>query len=285
MPTATMRTVKPIDAASDGGVSLAFRNHWPEYLMEAAALGIFMISACIFTVLLEHPACPVHQAIENGDLRRVIAGVAMGLTAIGIFFSPWGKRSGAHMNPCVTISFLLLGKIQPWDACFYVAAQFAGGILGVGVSELIVGLPLRHTAVNYAVTTPGYAGVAVALIAEALISAGMMAAVLWTSNSRRWSRYTPILAGVLVAAYISIEAPLSGMSMNPARTVGSGLFARDWTALWIYFAGPALGMLGAAQLYRARRGIHRVYCAKLHHHNAQRCIFNCNYPQLNAGRD
>ena len=64
--------------------------HWPEYLMEAAALGTFMISACVFGVLLGHPASAVHQAIESDVLRRIITGIAMGLTAIAIFCSPWG---------------------------------------------------------------------------------------------------------------------------------------------------------------------------------------------------
>src|SRR5271165_6329401 len=88
-----------------------FPSQWPEYLMEAAGLGLFMISACAFTVLLEHPMSPVRQAIENGTLRRVLIGIAMGLTAIGIICSPWGKQSGAHLNPSVTLAFLSLGKV------------------------------------------------------------------------------------------------------------------------------------------------------------------------------
>jgi aquaporin Z len=65
--------------------------------------------------------------------------------------------------------------------------------------------------------------------------------------------------------------------MNAARTVGSAVYAQAWTALWVYFTAPALGMLTAAQLYVSTRGVQRVLCAKLHHENAQRCIFRCNY--------
>jgi aquaporin Z len=83
-----------------------------------------------------------------------------------------------------------------------------------------------------------------------------------------------------VASYITLEAPLSGMSMNPARTFGSAFFGRNWTAIWIYFTAPLLGMLAAAQLYLARRGRQAVACAKLHHRNSKRCIF-CEYQ---AGR-
>jgi aquaporin Z len=248
--------------------------------MEAAGLGLFMISACVFTALLEHPMSPAHQAVENGTLRRVLIGVAMGLTAVGLICSPWGKRSGAHLNPSVTLAFLSLGKVTRIDALFYILAQFCGGILGVAVANLLIGEPLRHSAVDYAVTTPGSDGAVIALVAELAISAILMSVVLAVSNSPRLSRFTPLLAGGLVAIYISIEAPVSGMSMNPARSLGSAVSADEWTALWIYFVGPPLGMLLAAQLYRLTHGQSRVFCAKFHHHNSARCIFRCNFGAL-----
>ena len=260
----------------------ALRTHWPEYLMEAAALGLFMISACTFSVLLDHPAAALHHAIPSALARRALGGLAMGLTAIALICSPWGQRSGAHMNPSVTLGFLSLGKIERWDAVFYILAQFAGGVAGVRFANAFVGSELRDSSVNYVATKPGSAGVPVAFAAELLISFVMMAAVLIASNSKRWSRFTPFLAGALVAAYITIEAPFSGMSMNPARTFGSALSGQQWTALWIYFTAPLLGMFGAAQLFRSKRGIHRVFCAKLHHHNDKRCIFRCNYGELTS---
>jgi aquaporin Z len=265
-------------------IAATIRSHWPEYLMEAAGLGVFMISTCAFTVLLEHPMSPVQQAVEDALLRRVVIGVAMGLTAIGIICSPWGKRSGAHLNPSVTLAFLSLGKVTRIDALFYVLAQFCGGILGVAAASLLIGEPLRHSAVDYAVTMPGSDGVIIALVAETAISAVLMSLVLVVSNNPEFSRYTPLVAGILVAFYISVEAPLSGMSMNPARSLGSAVSAGEWTALWIYFLGPPLGMFLAAQLYRLTHGQARVFCAKLHHHNSARCIFRCNYGAL-TGRD
>ncbi len=69
--------------------------HWREYLIEAAALGVFMLSASIFGVLLEHPMSSLHQSIENGVVRRGLMGLAMGATAVSIILSPWGQRSGA----------------------------------------------------------------------------------------------------------------------------------------------------------------------------------------------
>src|SRR5207245_56060 len=167
----------------------SLRVHWPEYLMEAGLLGAFMVSACVFGALYEFPHSPVRQAITSQLFRRMLMGISMGLTAIAIIYSPWGKQSGAHINPSVTFTFFRLGKVKLWDAIFYIAAPFAG------------------------------------------------------------------------------------MSMNPARTFGSGFSAEVWNGLWIYLTAPPLGMLTAAEFYLWRKGRQAVKCCKLHHDNDKRCIF------------
>jgi aquaporin Z len=211
-------------------------------------------------------------------LRRFLIGVAMGLTAITLIYSPLGKRSGAHLNPAVTLTFWRLGKIEPWDALFYMLAQFIGGALGVLLVAKVAGAMLiGDTAVNYAVTLPGAPGRWAAFAAELVISFGLMLTVLIVSNRHMLNRYTGIFAGTLVALYITFEAPLSGMSMNPARTVASALPAAIWTDVWIYFLAPPLGMLLAAEVYLLWRGQSSVLCCKLHHGNDSRCIFRCRY--------
>ncbi len=255
----------------------ALRRHWPEYLMEAAGLGLFMISAGVFGTLLEYPGSPVHQAIADPLLRRVLMGIAMGLTAIGIIYSPWGKQSGAHLNPAVTLTFFRLGKVEPGDAFFYVTAQFAGGIAGVLLVALALGHSFADPPVTYVTTLPGSGGPAIAFLAELVISFVLMLVVLVTTNIGARGRYTGLFAGGLVATYITLVAPLSGMSMNPARTFGSALPAQLWTSLWIYFTAPLLGMLLASEVYLRVRGTHQVFCAKLHHDNDKRCIFRCGY--------
>jgi aquaporin Z len=258
--------------------SAALRAHWPEYLLEALGLGLFMIAACAFTVLLEYPGSAVRQAIEDPFVRRTLIGLAMGLTAIGLIYSPLGKRSGAHMNPSVTLTFWRLGKIDGFDTTFYVLFQFLGGTLGVLLSKAVFGAALiADAAVNYAVTVPGMPGRWVAFAAEAAISCGLMFAVLTISNQRSLNRYTGLFAGTLVALYITFETPLSGMSMNPARTFASALPAHTWTDAWIYFFAPPLGMLLAAEAYVGISGYASVLCCKLHHDNDQRCIFHCRY--------
>ena len=254
-------------------------DHWPEYLMEAGGLGIFMISACVFTTIMEHPASPIRQWIENALVRRMIIGIGMGLTAIGLIYSPWGKQSGAHLNPSVSITFFRLGKLARADALFYVIAQFAGADAGVFVSRLLLRRWISHPAVDYAITVPGAAGTAVAFAAELFISFLLMTLILFVSNGKSFPALTGILAGILIATYITLEAPLSGMSMNPARTFGSALSSHVWTDWWIYFTAPPIGMLSAAELYLRLRGASGVVCAKLHHQNNKRCIFRCGFRQ------
>jgi aquaporin Z len=257
----------------------AVRLHWPEYSIEAALLGAFMASACLVTALLEHPGSPVNVALPDPLSRRALIGLAMGATAIALIYSPWGRRSGAHFNPSVTLTYLRLGKIERRDALGYALAQCAGGAAGVLVASLVLGRVVAgHPAVAYAATLPGTGGAALAFAAEVAISFVLMSLVLWISNGAH-ARLTGLACGALVAMNITFEAPLSGMSMNPARSLASALFDGRWSHLWIYLVAPPLGMLGAAELYRSRRAF-RVLCAKLHHDPAKRCIFRCGHAAL-----
>jgi aquaporin Z len=204
----------------------AFQQHWPEYLMEAAGLGLFMLSACTFGTLLESPASPVRQALPDPFVRRFLMGLAMAVTAISIIYSPWGKQSGAHLNPSVTLTFFRLGKVASWDALFYVTAQFIGGMAGVLLAEMVLGQALAEPPVHYVVTMPGVGGPWAAFLAEVVITFLLMSVVLTVTNTPRLARHTGLFVGTLVATYITLEGPLSGMSMNPARTFGSALPAQ-----------------------------------------------------------
>jgi aquaporin Z len=248
-------------------------KHWPEYLIEGALLGLFMLSACFFTALLEYPGSPAASLGLSGFTRRALIGAAMGFTAIVLIYSPWGKRSGAHMNPAVTITFFRLGKIAKRDAAFYMIFQFVGGAASVLLAAAAFRRVLADPSVQYVVTVPGRAGVGIAFIAEFVISCLLMFVILWATNTRRVARFTGLFAGLLVALYITFEAPLSGMSINPARTFASAVAALDWAAIWIYFVAPPIGMLLAADIYVRWRGMERVGCAKLHHQNHHCCIF------------
>ena len=238
-----------------------------------------MVSAACFTLLLEHPASPLRGAIASAALRRLLMGLAMGATAVAIIYSPLGARSGAHMNPATTLVFARLKKIAPHDAWFYAFSQFLGAAIGLAVVAAAAPVALGHPAVNYVATQPPAMHVLAALGAETLISFLMMTTVLIVSNSRL-NRYTGICAGALVAIFIFIEAPISGMSMNPARSFAPALLSGSFSSLWVYFVAPVAGMSLAAEAFVRRRGAHAVLCAKLNHAGLTACIFRCRMAEL-----
>jgi aquaporin Z len=276
MTTSTTTALDSGTVATRSAGWAALRDHWPEYLIEGWALGTFMVSAGAFTTLFEAPSSPVREAIADGDLRRALVGVAMGLTAVALIYSPWGQRSGAHMNPAVTLSFLRLGKVRRWDAFYYIVAQFAGGLLGVLLTLALLGDAFATAPVAYAATLPGPRGAGVAFLAELLISAGMMFMVLTLAAHARLAPRTGWFAGLLVAVYIALEAPVSGMSMNPARSFASALPGGLWMDFWIYLLAPVLGMQLGTTLHLLRRSRGQTACAKLVHGDRQRCI-HCGY--------
>src|SRR5262245_28900817 len=261
-------------------------EHWPEYLIEAWGLGTFMVSASIFGTLLFAPASPVPGVLSSDFARLALMGIAMGLTALGIVVSPWGRRSGAHINPAFTVTYWRLGKVAHWDAVFYVAAQFVGGLAGVLLMIPLLGRPFTQAPVHYVVTVPGRWGVEAALIGELGIALITMTVVLNLASRPQLAPFTPYAVAVLVATWVTFESPYSGFGMNPARTVASALPADDWTAVWLYIVSPIAGMLIAAELFRAvgrAPGAGRALCAK-HYHDARffcahvrssppRCIF------------
>jgi aquaporin Z len=248
----------------------ALTIHYPEYLIEAAALAAFMLSALFFTALFNHPSSPFQ--ITDPLTCRALSGLAMGLTAITIIYSPWGQRSGAHMNPALTLTFLRLRKINPHDALFYVTAQLLGGLFGIIIATLLFSQVVSHQTVNYVVTIPGPFGVTAAFFAEATLAFIMMLMVLSVTNTPRLAKFTGLFAGLLVCLFITFEAPVSGMSINPARTLGSALPSGIWISIWIYFTAPVLGMLAAAEIFLLLKRAPKA-CPKYFHGQRQRCIF------------
>ncbi|HEX8896676.1 MAG TPA: aquaporin, partial [Terriglobales bacterium] len=127
--------------------------------------------------------------------------------------------------------------------------------------------------VEYAATQPGNQGQFTAALGEFIISFLLMLTVLHVSNHARFKKFTGLCAGLLVATYITLESPYSGMSMNPARSFGSALPSGIWSGFWIYLSIPPLAMFSAAELYVWARGRSAVQCCKLYHSSKTHCIF------------
>src|SRR5580704_9162966 len=158
--------------ADKGALSAAdgLRLHWPEYLMEAGQLVLYLFFVCTFVVVLQHPASPIRQMVGSAFLRHALMGLAMGTITIGILLTPLGKQSGGHFNPAITLAYYRMGKVEPWDAAFYTAAQFIGAIGGTAIAGYVLGSAVHNEAVRCAVTAPGRFGAAAAFLAELAIS-------------------------------------------------------------------------------------------------------------------
>src|SRR6266496_4629534 len=226
----------------------SFKKNWIHYLQEALGLAIFMISACFFGAMLEAKNSVLHLAIHSSFARTIIMGVLMGTTALFIFYSPWTSPSGSQINPAVTLSFLRMGKMCPWDVLFFILFQIVGGVLAVYIMQVILEGKLVSPPVNSVATVP-VAGKLPALITEFLIAFVTMMMVMFTSHHEKLKNYTRIFAGCLVCTWVIVAGPISGFGMNPARSFASALPANIWTAFWIYLFTPIAGMLLATEFF------------------------------------
>jgi len=254
----------------------ALQRHWPEYLIEAVLIAVFVALTGTAMALLGAAASPLHVA--DPLRRRALIGLVMGLSTALLVYSPWGRRSGAHMNPAVTLAFYRLRKVGRSDLLFYLLAQFAGAIAGILLARAALGTLLTAAPVSWAVTVPAAGGAAVAFAAELALAAAWMLTLLYTANHPQLQRWTGVFAGALIAVFFTFESALAGFGMNPARSFASALASGTWTAQWLYLLAPVLGMLLAVEAYRALSGRQDVLCAKLAHNVRGRCIFACQHP-------
>ncbi|ELS00195.1 MIP/aquaporin family protein [Gloeocapsa sp. PCC 73106] len=246
--------------------------NWREYLIEAWGLGTFMLVASMFGTLIYAPASAVNALVTNYIARGLLMGLLMGMTSIILIYSPWGKRSGAHFNPAVTLTFYRLKKLRKVDTFFYIIFQFIGGLLGILLASLILGQNFTEPPLDYLVTLPGKFGPSVAFFTELILAFGLILTVLVTSNINRVSNYTGYFASILITVYILVAAPISGMSINPARSFASAVPAGIWDFFWIYYFAPPLGMLLAAEIYRRYFPSPKTICCKMCPNNEQTCI-------------
>ncbi|QNE39765.1 aquaporin family protein [Hymenobacter sp. NBH84] len=238
-------------STSTSGLLATLRRHWTYYVAEAAGAATFIIVASCAAVVVQHPTSPVRQWLgDNELLRHVVLGLPIGLAVALMTYSAWGQRSGAHLNPAVTLAFWQLGSLSATDTFWYVVFQFAGALTGGFLMEQVLAPWYTHPDIKQNVTVPGDWGVGVALLAEAAISAFFMFVLLWALHSEQRRKYAGWLLAGLLALYIAFETPLSGMSLNPARSLGTAVAAGNFTGLWVYFVAPIASMWLVAVLFQ-----------------------------------
>jgi aquaporin Z len=248
--------------------------------MEAAETGLLMICICLAGALLYSEGSPLRHLSLSPPAKAFWMGSMVAASTVLIMRSHFGRRSGAHLNPAITLAYLWLGRTHRWDAVSYVIAQFSGGIVGVFLAFHMLGHHLSAPPVHYVVTTPGEYGSAIAFLAEFLLSALVMGVILFATNHRFLTRFSPLLVALVTVFYYVVCPSISGFSVNPARTFSSAFFAWIWKGIWVYFAAPSLGMLAASALYIRVMGPKSVYCAKLFHDLSSICPFPCRFEEL-----
>lgn len=228
----------------------SWRKNNHKYLMEGILMALFMFAIAAMGTVLEYPASPVHQALPWSWVRRLLMGVSAGLSLVLLIYSPWGKTSGAHLNPAVTLAYWQIGKINIFNAVGYIVAQFAGACIGMALAVCSFGHALSHPNVEYIATQPGRAGLSAAFVAEWSLSFLLMFVVRITSLKEQWSKWTGLCVGFFIFLFVVVESPISGTSLNPARTLSASIFANQMRGLWIYFVAPPLGMWCAVEVIR-----------------------------------
>jgi aquaporin Z len=207
---------------------------------------------------------PVIHLIPDAGWRRLITGFLFGTTGALIALSALGKESGAHINPVVTLSFWLMRKLRSDVALGYVLAQLAGAVVGA-LPLLAWGAMGRSVAYGATLVGAGY-GAGWALLGETACTFALVFGLLFFLQHPRLRAYTPALFPFLYAVMVFVEAPLSGTSTNPARSLGPAVISGAWQGWWLYWLGPLLGALSALAVYRLNwRRWSAIEVAKLHH--------------------
>jgi aquaporin Z len=253
----------------------ALISHWPEYLIEAWGMAMLLWVSAMVAGWVE----PRFRLVWPTLAWRGLEAIATALTIVIIVYSPWGRRSGAHFNPALTLTFLALNRIAIWDAVLYSAFQVVGAVIGLLVAGLILGAALREAPVTWIVTRPGRFGVWPAFFAEFVVAFIFMRTILWMGGRPAVMRLTGVFAGALAFLCVCFEKPVSGFSINPARSFASAVASGQWTAFWIYLVAPPAGMLAAAWIAQFQANTPMLLCAKLVHSDNKRCIHCGHVPR------
>lgn len=202
-----------------------------------------------FGIVFAPVALSATGRVQGGDAGLMAAAWVSGLAVLGMIYA-LGHISAAHFNPAVTLGFAVARRF-PWRFVLpYWAAQVLGGIVAAGLAALLFGA--GHGA---HVPAPGPLVRAVGL--EVVLTFFLMLVIIAVATDRRANGAVPGLAiGLTVVFDVLIGGPVTGGSMNPARSLGPALFAGGAALAhyWVYVVGPALGAVLAARLYEAVRG-------------------------------
>lgn len=257
--------------------------HWPEYGAELLGTA-FLVFAGVSAVVFDFGAgSPLAHVLPDPGIRRLITGLLFAGSGALIAISPLGKLSGGHINPVVSLAFWVQGKMHHLDLGGYMLGQLLGAIIGSLLVVLVWG---GHAAsVGYGTTVPGAIyPLWMVFLAEVSLTFLLVFSIFIFVSSHRLMRWTPLMVWILVAVMVWVEAPISGTSLNPARSFGPALVSWSWNYHWLYWVAPPLGALLAVGAFRLLMVDERdVLTGKLFHVSHYRSVFmNVSAPHMPA---
>jgi aquaporin Z len=250
MATAT----KDADAEHISSMQRRYLIRFDEDTLRQRPLWIRLIIEFLGTFVLVTVAAGsgvINQYVGGGPVSRTAAVIAPGAVVMAMIYA-WGPLSGLHINPAVTTAFAARGVFPSRWVVPYWVAQFAGAI---GAALFLQGM-FTHVAAgsNYPIATQG--GEWRSLVMEAVLTAILVSVILNTATGGRSIGHNAAIAvGATVALLGLFASPISGASMNPARTLGPDIVAHDYTGWWVYIAGPVIGAAIAVAIIGMVRGL------------------------------
>lgn len=237
--------------------------HWGEWACEFAGTAILLLGGLSAIGLDFGSGSPVASAVPDHSVRLLLTGLLFAGTGSLVTISPLGRRSGAHLNPAVSLAFWRRGHMHPHDLAGYVVAQVAGAFAGTALVAWWWG-PMAGT-VSLGVTQPGDGvGAAGAGAIEAFMTLLLVLGILTMVSSARTAPYTPLFVWILVTVLVWQGARWTGTSLNPARSLAPAAIAPEFQNFWPYLVGPLLGSLVAVEIFRFIPGL-ETRTAKLFH--------------------
>jgi aquaporin Z len=236
---------------------------WHLFFSEFIGTALLVAIGCSLVVLDFAPKSPVLHLLPSAAARRALTGFLFGSTGAAIALSPVGRESGAHINPVVSLAFWARRKLPLSVTSGYVLAQLLGAMMGALALTL---WGSWSVGAGWAATVPGSAGILAAVLGEVGATACLVVGLFLFLGHSRLRRFTPGLFPPLYAFLVWIEAPLSGTSTNPARSLGPALVGQQWTGWWVDWVGPLAGLAVGLLLLRLP-GLHRFEeeVAKIYH--------------------
>lgn len=239
---------------------------WRLFLSELIGTALLVLIGLSLVTVMFGTGSLIPAALPNEGFRRLITGFLFGTTGALIALSPVGQVSGAHINPVVTLGFWLMGKLDAKIAAGYVLSQLAGGIIGA-LPLLAWGSMGRSVAFGATLPGEGFATMTV-FLGEVLTTFVMVSLLAIFLGFRKIRPFTPALFPPLYSFMVWAEAPISGTSTNPARTLGPAVISGQWQGWWVYWVGPVFGTFLAllACSFLAKR----IEVAKLYYFDSNR---------------